>query len=70
MPSRWTDSHCHVPYEGVGVDVIADAQRAGVERLVTVGTDAAQSRAAIDASLRSAVVWNPAPWLMMATRHA
>lgn len=39
----WTDSHCHVPYEGVGLDVIDDARAAGVTRLVTVGTDAAQS---------------------------
>jgi TatD DNase family protein len=55
--TRWTDSHCHVPYEGVGVDVIADAQAAGVERLITVGTDAAQSRAAIDAAAAHDGVW-------------
>jgi TatD DNase family protein len=57
VPARWTDSHCHVPYEGVGLDAIADARRAGVERLVTVGTDAAQSRAAIDAAAAHDGVW-------------
>jgi TatD DNase family protein len=55
--TRWTDSHCHVPYEGVGVDVIADARSAGVERLITVGTDAAQSRAAIDTAAAHDGVW-------------
>jgi TatD DNase family protein len=55
--TRWTDSHCHVPYEGVDVDVIADAQAAGVERLITVGTDAAQSRAANDAAAAHDGVW-------------
>jgi TatD DNase family protein len=55
--TRWTDSHCHVPSEGVGVDVIADARSAGVERLITVGTDAAQSRAAIDTAAAHDGVW-------------
>jgi TatD DNase family protein len=55
--TRWTDSHCHVPYEGVGVDVIADARSAGVERLITVGTDAAQARAAIDTAAAHDGVW-------------
>jgi TatD DNase family protein len=55
--TRWTDSHCHVPYEGVGVDVIADARSAGVERFITVGTDAAQSRAAIDTAAAHDGVW-------------
>jgi TatD DNase family protein len=43
----WADSHCHVPYEGVSTDVIAEAAAAGVTRLVSVGTDARQSAAAI-----------------------
>jgi TatD DNase family protein len=55
--TRWTDSHCHVPYEGVGVDVIADARVAGVERWIPVGTDAAQSRAAIDTAAAHDGVW-------------
>jgi TatD DNase family protein len=46
-----------VPYEGIGVEVIADARAAGVERLITVGTDAAQSRAAIDVAAAHDGVW-------------
>lgn len=53
----WFDSHCHVPYEGVDESVIHDARAAGVERLVTVGTDAAQSAAAIDVASRHDDVW-------------
>ena len=53
----WTDSHCHVPYEGVDESVITDAAAAGVTRLITVGTDAAQSAAAIDVAARHDNVW-------------
>ena len=53
----WTDSHCHVPYEGVDVDVIDAARAAGVTRLVTVGTDAEQSRAAIAVATQHENVW-------------
>ena len=53
----WTDSHCHVPYEGVDVDVIEAARAAGVTRLVTVGTDAEQSRAAVDVAIQHEGVW-------------
>ncbi|HLY84353.1 MAG TPA: TatD family hydrolase [Acidimicrobiales bacterium] len=53
----WTDSHCHVPYEGVGLEVIDAARQAGVTRLVTVGTDAAQSAAAIEAARAHDGVW-------------
>lgn len=53
----WTDSHCHVPYEGVGVEVIAEARAAGVTRLVSIGTDAAQSAAAIDVAQGHDGVW-------------
>ena len=54
----WADSHCHVPYDDVvGVDVIGEANRAGVMRLITVGTNAAQSRAAIDVARDHAGVW-------------
>ena len=44
----WTDSHCHLTYDGVGDDPIADAAAAGVTRIVTIGTDAASSAACID----------------------
>jgi TatD DNase family protein len=53
----WTDSHCHVPYEGVSVDVIAEARQAGVTRLITVGTDAAQSAAAVATARAHPGVW-------------
>jgi TatD DNase family protein len=53
----WTDSHCHVPYDGVNEDVVAEAHAAGVTRLVSVGTDAAQSAAAIATAQRHEGVW-------------
>jgi TatD DNase family protein len=53
----WTDSHCHIPYEGIEPDVIPDARAAGVTRLVTVGTDAAQSAAAIAVARVHDGVW-------------
>jgi TatD DNase family protein len=55
----WTDAHCHVPYERLDEpdEVIAAARAAGVTRLVTVGTDAAQSQAAIEVAARSDGVW-------------
>ncbi|MCU1484587.1 MAG: hypothetical protein JWN67_1333 [Actinomycetia bacterium] len=56
----WTDAHCHIPYEGVGEEVIAEARVAGVDRLVTVGTDLASSQAALDVARRHAGVWSTA----------
>jgi TatD DNase family protein len=56
----WTDAHCHIPYEGVGEEVIAEARAAGVDRLVTVGTDLASSRAALDVARRHPSVWSTA----------
>jgi TatD DNase family protein len=56
-PPVWTDSHCHVPYEGVGLDAITEARAAGVTRLISVGTDAAQSRAAIEVANDQDGVW-------------
>jgi TatD DNase family protein len=56
----WTDAHCHIPYEGVGEEVIADARAEGVDRLVTVGTDLASSRAALDVARRHPAVWSTA----------
>ena len=53
----WTDSHCHVPYEGSDADVIDAARAAGVTRMITVGTDAAQSAAAIEVAGRHDGVW-------------
>jgi TatD DNase family protein len=53
----WTDSHCHIPYEGVGVDAIEQARAAGVTRLISIGTDAAQSAAAIAVANDQDGVW-------------
>ena len=43
---RWTDDHCHLPEDHAdAAAVVADAGAAGVERLITVGCDVAQSQA-------------------------
>jgi TatD DNase family protein len=55
----WADSHCHLPYPGLE-DVeahLAAARAAGVGRMVSVGTDAAQSAAAIDVAEAHDGVW-------------
>jgi TatD DNase family protein len=53
----WTDAHCHIPYDGVSADVVAEANAARVGRLITVGTDLEQSEAAIAAARRHDGVW-------------
>ncbi|MGD9796568.1 MAG: TatD family hydrolase [Acidimicrobiia bacterium] len=53
----WTDSHCHVPWEGVGEEVLAEARSAGVDRFVSVGTTVETSRAAIAVAGRHPDVW-------------
>jgi len=53
----WCDSHCHVPYEGLGTEAIDQAREAGVTRLVTVGTDAEQSRLALEVAAEHEGVW-------------
>jgi TatD DNase family protein len=46
---RWTDDHCHLPTDpSEAAELVLDAQAAGVDRLITIGTDLATSRAAID----------------------
>jgi TatD DNase family protein len=45
---RWTDDHCHLPGGRNGDDLVAEARIAGVERLVTVGTDVASSRLMVE----------------------
>ena len=55
----WADSHCHLPYEGLE-DVaahVAAAREAGVGRMVSVGTDAAQSAAAVAVAQEHDGVW-------------
>jgi TatD DNase family protein len=44
----WADSHCHLQYEGIPAEALDRAAEAGIGRVICVGTDAPQSRAAID----------------------
>ena len=55
----WTDSHCHLPFEGLedAEAAVASARAAGVTRLVDVGTDAAQSAAALEVAAAHDGVW-------------
>ncbi len=58
-PTVWTDSHCHLPFEGLedATAAVAAARAAGVTRLVDVGTDAAQSAAALEVAAAHEAVW-------------
>jgi TatD DNase family protein len=56
----WTDSHCHLHDPGIpgGAEAaLAAARRAGVARIVTVGTDAETSEAACDMAAAHDDVW-------------
>lgn len=53
----WTDSHCHLDWDGVGAPAIEAARAEGVTRMVTVGTDAATSEAAIETARANQGVW-------------
>ena len=44
----WTDTHCHLQYEGIPADALDRAAAAGVDRIVCIGTDADHSRRAIE----------------------
>lgn len=44
----WADSHCHLQYEGIAGDALDRAAEAGIGRVICVGTDAEQSRMAIE----------------------
>jgi TatD DNase family protein len=65
VAARWTDDHCHLGWEGdeppdiAKVDeVVAEARAAGVERLITVGTDAERAAEAVATARRHpGVVW-------------
>jgi TatD DNase family protein len=65
MSIRWTDDHCHLGWDvdeqvdaGEVDAMVAEALDAGVERLVTVGTDALRSAEAVEAAARHpGVVW-------------
>ena len=53
----WADSHRHVQYEGVGLDAVDEARREDVLRVITIGTDAEESRKAIDVARGADGVW-------------
>jgi TatD DNase family protein len=53
----WADSHCHLPYEGVGAAAIEAARTAGVTRIVTIGTSAEESAAGIEVARAHDGVW-------------
>ncbi|MEN3314872.1 MAG: TatD DNase family protein [Acidimicrobiaceae bacterium] len=44
----WTDSHCHLQYEGLPTDALDRAEAAGVTRMVCIGTDGPQSARAVE----------------------
>jgi TatD DNase family protein len=52
-PVRWVDNHCHLEPATAAADV-AEAAEAGVDRVITVGTDAVTSEAAIVTARRLA----------------
>lgn len=52
---RWFDSHCHLGDDAV--EVVQRAGEAGVVGMVTIGTDLAESRAAIETARRFDGVW-------------
>ena len=55
---RWADSHCHVPWKDTDPSVVIPAARAaGVERLITIGTDAETTAAAIAVAREYDDVW-------------
>jgi TatD DNase family protein len=54
---RWIDNHCHLDPGAAGDEAVAAASAAGVERLITVGTEAAHSREAIAIASRHDSVW-------------
>jgi len=65
VPVRWIDDHYHLGWDGDGpadpvlVDrMVDDARGAGVDRLITVGTDRARSADAVAAAARHpGLVW-------------
>jgi TatD DNase family protein len=44
----WTDSHCHLQYEGMAADAVERAAAAGVTRMICIGTDASESARAVE----------------------
>jgi len=56
--TSWTDTHCHLGWEGSSAaDQVADATKAGVHRLITIGTQEETSRTAIAVASQHDNVW-------------
>jgi len=56
----WTDNHCHLDDErlpGGAAAAVEAARAAGVDRMITIGTDATRSRMAIDIAAAHQGVW-------------
>ena len=53
----WTDTHCHLPAGAEGDHAVVEARAAGVERLVTVGTDRESSQEGIEVARGHSGVW-------------
>ncbi|MGQ0680605.1 MAG: TatD family hydrolase [Actinomycetota bacterium] len=54
----WVDTHCHLDLlEGEPGPFLARAHQAGVDRLVTIGTDLASSRRAVELACEHLGVW-------------
>ena len=54
----WTDSHCHLQYDGIPAEALERAAAAGVTRMICIGTDADQSQQAIEvAAAAPGQVW-------------
>ncbi len=54
----YTDTHCHLDsLDAPPADAVADAQRAGVTTLITVGTDLASSAESVSIATAFAPVW-------------
>jgi TatD DNase family protein len=53
----WADSHCHLDYDGIDPTAIEDARAAGVTRMITIGTDAPASAAAVATAQAHEGIW-------------
>lgn len=53
----WFDQHCHLPSGAAGLRLVEEAARAGVSRIVTVGTDRDSSREMISVASDHHGVW-------------
>lgn len=56
----WTDNHCHLEDERLAdgaARAVESAHAAGVDRMITIGTDATRSRMAIDIAAAHEGVW-------------